>query len=47
MLECIICGKIIIMNNKPLRYGVCSSCNVMDLTKEQKKIIKNNQNLKN
>lgn len=40
MLECVLCGKIIIFNDNPLHYGVCSSCSIKDLTEEQKKIIR-------
>lgn len=40
MLECILCGKIIIQNENPLRYAVCSSYNAQDLTEKQKEIIR-------
>ena len=39
MLECILCGKIIVQNDNPKHYSVCSSCNVNDLTNKQKKFI--------
>lgn len=39
MLECILCGKVIILNDNPKHFAVCSSCNVNDLTDKQKKFI--------
>ncbi|MBA7588090.1 hypothetical protein ES708_30138 [subsurface metagenome] len=39
MLECILCGKIIVQNDNPKHYSVCSSCNVNDLSNKQKKFI--------
>ena len=39
MLECILCGKIIIQNDKPFHYAVCTNCNVKDLNDRQKKVI--------
>ncbi len=39
MLECILCGKIIVQNDNPKHYSVCSECDVRDLTEEQKKFI--------
>ena len=39
MLECILCGKIIVQSDNPKHYSVCSSCNANDLTEEQKKFI--------
>lgn len=44
MLQCILCGKIIIQNDKPLHYAVCSKCDVMDLTDKQKQTILEKQN---
>ena len=40
MLICILCGKIIIMNETPVRYSVCPSCDVSKLTEAQENIIK-------
>lgn len=39
MLICILCGKIIAFNDKPKHFAVCSSCNVNDLTENQKQTI--------
>ncbi|MBA7479640.1 hypothetical protein ES707_15075 [subsurface metagenome] len=39
MLECILCGKIIVQNDNPKHYSVCSKCDVNDLTDKQKKFI--------
>jgi predicted RNA-binding Zn-ribbon protein involved in translation (DUF1610 family) len=39
MLICIMCGKTIIQNEKPVHYAVCSHCDVMQLTESQKKRI--------
>ena len=39
MLECILCGKIIVQNDNSKHYSVCSKCDVNDLTEEQKKFI--------
>ncbi|GAH31368.1 unnamed protein product, partial [marine sediment metagenome] len=36
MLECVMCGKIIVQNDNPKHFAVCSSCNINDLTEEQK-----------
>ena len=40
MLICIMCNKIIVMNNNPVHYGVCSSCDTTKLTEQQKEMIK-------
>lgn len=34
MLTCVICGKVIIQNDKLNHYAVCSGCNVNDLTEK-------------
>ncbi|KKN76343.1 hypothetical protein LCGC14_0371950 [marine sediment metagenome] len=41
MLVCILCGRTVIMNNNPMRYSVCTHCDVSNLTEEQRKIITN------
>lgn len=41
MLECILCGKIIVQNDNPKHYSICSECDVRDLTQKQQKTIKN------
>jgi len=45
MLECILCGKVIIQNDNPKHFAVCSSCNVMDLTENQKQTILNQKQI--
>jgi len=37
MLECILYGKIIVQNDNPKHYSVCSKCDINDLTDKQKK----------
>ena len=39
MLECILYGKIIVQNDNPKHYSVCSKCDINDLTDKQKKFI--------
>jgi hypothetical protein len=42
-LICVQCGKIIIMSNNPDHYGNCSSCDVTNLTPEQKRTIEDHR----
>ena len=44
MLECILCGKVIVQNDKPKHYSVCWRCNVNDLTDKQKQTISKQKN---
>lgn len=39
MLKCVMCGKIVVSNNNPICYTVCSSCDTSELTQHQKAVI--------
>ena len=39
-----MCKRIIVQNERPIHYAVCSSCNVMDLTEEQIQLIRGKKN---